>query len=272
MTAVLDEQLLERLREQGDQPVPLLLELGPDTRSCVVCSSTYHRRPRVSRASFATRQACGTSCARWLRARGPRVPVGEKTCPVCSSTFSRPTGVGRQEWADRRFCSRRCGAIHQHASRPRSDSPRKRGPVEVRMCTQCGSEFTRRVGSENRARFATRETCSRTCASRRKAAAILPATGERTCEYEQCRVVFQRKPRGESPKQWGKRRFCSPVCASTARRRAANGKSLPKMRRQPSKPQPAPPLPLPVVQPQRPVWRPGGWTAEPQVHGAGAGR
>jgi hypothetical protein len=234
-----------------------------DTRTCEICSGSYHRRPRLSRAVFSTRRTCGLSCAQTLRGRGLRKPASPKTCERCGCKYLRP-GMSAAEWAPRRFCGRFC-----------SDTARTEGIV-LRTCEVCSGPIPR--GHRGVAEYSRRRFCNQQCmgAARRKPepepkpARVQAPRPTKTCTRVGCGVVFERR-KGESARTFDRRRACSPTCRDLIRS-SRRPKPAPKPRRQPPKPQPAPSLPAPVVQPQRPVWRPGGWTAEPQVHGAGVGR
>lgn len=130
--------------------------------------------------------------------------------------------------------------------------------TDVLATCPCGAPILRDPKrSLESARERSRKFCSRTCGGRFGGGLAVKAPEViGTCP---CGTAIMRNPRRS---RWSERnrRYCSRACSADARR------GLPFPGKRVSRPA----LRVaPVVEPERPVWRPPGWAAVPQVAGRG---
>ena len=138
------------------------------------------------------------------------------------------------------------------------DTPAPLFDLDSKTCAQCGETFHRRKGRPRR-EFAKQRFCSKSCSWKG-----IARTGRKPSD-----ACKKGHPWTEETTRWsGHRRNCR-ICdhaydqarTSTTRRTTTS----PTTRRRRPKPQPAQAPAAPVV--ERPVWRPAGFTPEPNVLG-----
>ena len=235
-----EEQMLERLRVEGDQPAPMF-----DVRQCQRpgCNQALVRRPKEKPNRFALRKFCSQECNQAvakanLRVGQPRSPERECERPGCEVMFS---GRRRQ-----RFCSLSCAG-------------RAADPVGERHCGYrgCGQVLVRKPG-ERLSDFRKRKFCSVSCGNRNRLGHV--DEQGRVCARNECGQVLVRRE-GEAHTMFARRLFCSRECASGARAGVPRpSHAAPPRKRRKTVVVKAPPgLTVFGDKPPAEPWRPGSW-------------
>jgi hypothetical protein len=199
-------------------------------RKCRNCGTTY-RPHRGNRNKIYCKHACANA-----HRRKPQVVCD---APGCEVTFT-------QKDSSSRFCSRKCAVPNQRR--------RSRGrdlPDYTCANPSCGKVF--RPGRKE-AKF-----CSIPCsaAGQVRSGGVSPRLPNTRCAHAPCGRMFH-PPNSRA-------KYCSRDCVHAAMRkseRKAEQDPAPKL------PPPAPPkidIPPAPKQPERPPWRPAGWSPQPMA-------
>jgi hypothetical protein len=126
--------------------------------------------------------------------------------------------------------------------------------TDTKLCalSTCGKPITRPARMSQQS-WDLRRYCNRGCQAGANSLRYPPPTDTKPCSH--CGAVMTRR-REDGPAKWEEKLYCSRDCARDARRGNA-----------PVDPPPVPVEVIPRVVPTapRPVWRPPGWSPQPDV-------